>query len=257
MNIPGLPAQYAAKMKQRMAERRDEASSHCVKPEDVKKPKEDFFGADKSCHYDHFAMGGGKIDIQMVCKEGPTQTTNIAAPTPQPVTRWTCRCSGGGGEQNGMSMKMHVDAQRVGQCTGKENRTAVERVGDLMMRELPYSSIAAAAQSRGSEDRRQGRRGISQGRARRGGRADRRRRLLGPLPGGRRARRRTAHRRRRRRNDQRRSFGARREPRPLLGILPLGTLNHFARDLGIPTDIDEAAKLIAARQERPRRRRPR
>jgi diacylglycerol kinase family enzyme len=31
----------------------------------------------------------------------------------------------------------------------------------------------------------------------------------------------------------------------LLGILPLGTLNHFARDLGIPTDLGEAARLIA------------
>ena len=30
-----------------------------------------------------------------------------------------------------------------------------------------------------------------------------------------------------------------------LGILPLGTLNHFARDLGIPFDLDEAAGLIA------------
>jgi len=36
----------------------------------------------------------------------------------------------------------------------------------------------------------------------------------------------------------------------LLGILPLGTLNHFARDLGIPIELDEAAKLIAARTER-------
>jgi len=36
----------------------------------------------------------------------------------------------------------------------------------------------------------------------------------------------------------------------LLGILPLGTLNHFARDLGIPTDLDEAAALIAARPVR-------
>lgn len=36
----------------------------------------------------------------------------------------------------------------------------------------------------------------------------------------------------------------------LLGILPLGTLNHFARDLGIPTVLDEAAKLIASRKER-------
>ena len=33
-------------------------------------------------------------------------------------------------------------------------------------------------------------------------------------------------------------------------MLPLGTLNHFARDLGIPTDVDEAAKLIAAGKDR-------
>lgn len=35
-----------------------------------------------------------------------------------------------------------------------------------------------------------------------------------------------------------------------LGILPLGTLNHFARDLGIPLDLAKAAKLLAARCER-------
>ena len=31
-----------------------------------------------------------------------------------------------------------------------------------------------------------------------------------------------------------------------LGVLPLGTLNHFARDLGIPTDLEGAARAIAA-----------
>ena len=35
-----------------------------------------------------------------------------------------------------------------------------------------------------------------------------------------------------------------------LGILPLGTLNHFARDLGIPANLDEAAQLIAGAAER-------
>src|SRR6476646_4778383 len=35
-----------------------------------------------------------------------------------------------------------------------------------------------------------------------------------------------------------------------LGIMPLGTLNHFARDLGIPADLGESAKLIAAGNER-------
>ena len=29
-----------------------------------------------------------------------------------------------------------------------------------------------------------------------------------------------------------------------LGVLPLGTLNHFAKDLGIPTDLDGAVELI-------------
>jgi diacylglycerol kinase family enzyme len=29
-----------------------------------------------------------------------------------------------------------------------------------------------------------------------------------------------------------------------LGVLPLGTLNHFAKDLGIPVDLDAAAKVV-------------
>ncbi|HEX3675927.1 MAG TPA: diacylglycerol kinase family protein [Sphingomicrobium sp.] len=36
----------------------------------------------------------------------------------------------------------------------------------------------------------------------------------------------------------------------LLGILPLGTLNHFARDLGIPMALDDAVQLIASERER-------
>jgi diacylglycerol kinase family enzyme len=38
--------------------------------------------------------------------------------------------------------------------------------------------------------------------------------------------------------------------RTVLGILPLGTLNHFARDLGVPVKLDEAAQLIAKGTER-------
>ena len=35
-----------------------------------------------------------------------------------------------------------------------------------------------------------------------------------------------------------------------LGMLPLGTLNHFARDLAVPTDLAEAVQLIARRPQR-------
>jgi hypothetical protein len=122
MDIPGIPPAYQAKMKQSMAESRNQASSHCITAEDVKKPKADFFGADKSCHYAHFTMGGGKIDIQMVCsEEGTTQTTNMAGTYTPTSYSMDMSSSGGGGEAKGMSMKMHVDSQRVGECTGKED----------------------------------------------------------------------------------------------------------------------------------------
>lgn len=32
----------------------------------------------------------------------------------------------------------------------------------------------------------------------------------------------------------------------VMGVLPLGTLNHLARDLGIPSDLGDAARIIAA-----------
>ena len=67
-------------------------------------------------------MGGGKIDIQMICsEEGATQTTNMTGTyTP---TRYSVNMSsiGSGGEQTVlMSMKMHVDSERVGECAGTQ-----------------------------------------------------------------------------------------------------------------------------------------
>jgi hypothetical protein len=123
MNIPGIPAQYADKMKQSMAEHRNEASSHCMTEAEVKKPKEDFFGGDKSCRYQQFTMGGGKIDIRMTCKEeGATQTTSMSGSyTPTTYSMDVSSSGTGAGPQNGMTMKMHVDSRRVGECTGKES----------------------------------------------------------------------------------------------------------------------------------------
>ena len=39
--------------------------------------------------------------------------------------------------------------------------------------------------------------------------------------------------------------------RAALGILPLGTLNHLARDLGIPFNLQQSARLIASGRVRP------
>ena len=35
-----------------------------------------------------------------------------------------------------------------------------------------------------------------------------------------------------------------------LGLLPMGTLNHFAKDLGLPLEVDAAAGIIAAGRTR-------
>ena len=122
MNIPGIPPQFAAKMKQSLAQHQQQASKHCLTKEDVKKPKEDFFaGQDKSCHYAHFTMGGGKIDIQMICnQESSRQTTNMSGSYTPTSYSMDMSTSATGGEQQGMSMKMHVDSQRIGECTSKE-----------------------------------------------------------------------------------------------------------------------------------------
>ncbi|HEX5258316.1 MAG TPA: DUF3617 domain-containing protein [Sphingomicrobium sp.] len=121
MNIPGMPAQYADKMKQSIAEHRNESSKHCITAADVKRPKEDFFGADKSCKYDHFTMGAGRIDIAMVCHaEDTTQNMNVSGSYTPTTYSIDTSMSGSGGREGGMSMKMHVDSSRVGECTGKD-----------------------------------------------------------------------------------------------------------------------------------------
>jgi len=39
--------------------------------------------------------------------------------------------------------------------------------------------------------------------------------------------------------------------RAIMGVLPMGTLNHFAKDLGLPLDLGTAARVIVTGQPRP------
>lgn len=120
MEIPGMPPEVAARMKQMVAADKTEASSHCVTPADVKKPKADFFGADKSCTYDHFTMGAGKIDVAMVChQEDGTQTSTVTGTYTPTTYSAEIESHTTGGRTSGAVMKIHTDSRRVGECTGK------------------------------------------------------------------------------------------------------------------------------------------
>jgi hypothetical protein len=122
ISAPNMPPQVAEQMRQSMAGRQTNES--CLTPADAKRPREDFFtGADKSCRYDHFRMGNGKIDAKMRCSQGDTNQLMEMAGTyslDRYSMRMTTTMQGMPGPAGSMRMRMRVDAERVGECDGKE-----------------------------------------------------------------------------------------------------------------------------------------
>ena len=72
MEGPGIPPEMATAMKQKMAAQKVES---CLTPEQAEKPPQDMLGAAKSCTYEKFEMGGGKMSGTLVCKGTPGMPT--------------------------------------------------------------------------------------------------------------------------------------------------------------------------------------
>ena len=124
MTMPGMPPQFTEKLKAHMGKAKTFDS--CLTPEEAKKPKEDFFArGNGNCRYDHFTMGGGKIDAVMQCSEqGGKRTMTMNGTYSGDAYHMNMASTGTGDAKNpmaGMSMKMEMDAKRTGECTGKEN----------------------------------------------------------------------------------------------------------------------------------------
>jgi hypothetical protein len=123
-DIPGMPPDMAQRMKTMMAEKQEHGFQTCLTQEDVKRPKEDFFaGKNNECRYEHFTMGGGKIDALMHCgdKHGSQEMQMAGTYSPdsyQMQTSMKVQAEGTG--QGAMQMKMRVEAQRVGECSAKQ-----------------------------------------------------------------------------------------------------------------------------------------
>jgi len=121
MSMPGMPKEVAERMS--MAQGKVQTSKTCLTPEEAKRPREGFFAGDKNCRYDHFTMAGGKIDAVMNCSaEGSKQTMTMQGGyTPDTYNmQMSMKSEGSGDAVSGMSMKMRVAANRIGECTGKE-----------------------------------------------------------------------------------------------------------------------------------------
>ena len=121
MTMPGMSKEAATHMQSLQG--RVQTNASCLTPEDAKKPKEDFFaGNNKSCRYEHFDMEGGKIDALMKCaSEGSSnEMTLVGNYTPDTYNMRMTMNAKSASRADGMTMKMRVDAKRVGECKGDE-----------------------------------------------------------------------------------------------------------------------------------------
>jgi len=121
IEAPGMPPEAKSMMQKAM----DKVQVHkvCLTEAEAKSPKEDFFtGADENCRYEHFNWGDGKIDLKLNCKHPNATQTMVLTGNYQPDNYTTTMTSHteGGGPMGKMTMKMKVDAKRVGACDGTE-----------------------------------------------------------------------------------------------------------------------------------------
>lgn len=116
MDMPGMPPEARDRMKTMFAKAR--TTENCVTPEEARQPNPKMFAGSDQCRYDHFTMGGGKIDAAMHCNQaGTTQTMTMAGTYgPESYAMQMTSKTQGGSAGEAMSMKMKVEARRIGEC---------------------------------------------------------------------------------------------------------------------------------------------
>lgn len=124
IDMPGMPAQVKDQMKAQMGGAR--AFVNCVTDEDVKQQKAFFTGDDndRNCKYDRFSLAGGKIDATMACNRGDGGKMAMTMTGSYSAERYhldMATKAEAAGPMGAMTMKMSVEAKRVGACTGAED----------------------------------------------------------------------------------------------------------------------------------------
>jgi hypothetical protein len=125
MEIPGLPPEAQAHMKAQTGNAN--AFTNCVTEEDVKNNKAFFTGdemRESNCKYDRFDLAGGKVDAAMSCDQGQAGKLAMTMTGSYSPDRYemamTSRAEGAPGPgMTGMTMKMKVDAKRIGACPAR------------------------------------------------------------------------------------------------------------------------------------------
>ena len=133
MNIPGMPAEARAEMKRVMGDQQKMTFQYCLTPEQAKRPGGRFFSGKeaKNCRYEHFTMGGGKIDAVMNCAGDKAQAMTMAVTGTYSPDSYESRVTMEmkGSPEGTMTMKMRSEARRIGECTAKDLARARAEAG--------------------------------------------------------------------------------------------------------------------------------
>lgn len=126
IDIPAMPPEAKAQMQAQMGNQ--QAFASCVTEDDVKQRKAFFTGdpADKSCKYDRFSMSGGKVSGVLKCdraEQGRMTMTMNGEYGADSYSMAMASQAEGNGPMGKMSMKMTVNAKRVGACRGDETNS--------------------------------------------------------------------------------------------------------------------------------------
>ena len=121
MDMPGMPPDAQAEMKKMFAQSR--VTENCVTPEEARQPNPKMFAGNDRCRYDHFTMGSGKIDAEMHCnQQGASQVMTMAGTYgPEAYAMHMTSKTEGGPAGESMSMKMRVEAKRIGECPARQS----------------------------------------------------------------------------------------------------------------------------------------
>nr|WP_294850458.1 DUF3617 domain-containing protein [uncultured Sphingomonas sp.] len=117
LSAPGMPTNAVEQMKRMMGHNR--VVDKCVTEADVKKVDAAMGEIPKHCTYDHYEIGGGKIDGAMTCSNaGVTQKTRMSGSytsESSDVTA-TSETSGASGPMGNMTVTMNMKGKRIGAC---------------------------------------------------------------------------------------------------------------------------------------------
>ena len=111
VDMPGAPPGVAGMMTGRTTK-----VKHCITPEEASRGPQDMLKSSKSCTFTRYSMVGGKLNSQMVCKQGGgTMTaTSTGSFTPTSFVANGRTVTTGGGMP--MTMTATTIGKRVGDC---------------------------------------------------------------------------------------------------------------------------------------------